>query len=298
MCGIVGLFIKNDTLKPQLGTLLTDMLITMTDRGPDSAGIAVYRNSPPDMGKITVQSNSPESEFDELKTKLPVLFDYTVSIVLKDSHAVLSLPKDKSEEIRNTLKSVFPKLRIMSSGETIEIYKEVGLAKDVTKRFSINKVSGSHGIGHTRMATESAVTTMGAHPFSTGNDQCLVHNGSLSNHNSLRRQLQREGMRIETLNDSEVAAAYLTYKLNSGYDLKSAMEQSLEDLDGFFTFVIGTKNGFGVVRDPIACKPAVMAETSQFVAFGSEYKALATLPDIDNAKIWEPEPATVYFWEH
>ena len=142
MCGIVGLFIKNDTLKPQLGTLLTDMLITMTDRGPDSAGIAVYRNSPPDMGKITVQSNSPESEFDELKTKLPVLFDYTVSIVLKDSHAVLSLPKDKSEEIRNTLKSVFPKLRIMSSGETIEIYKEVGLAKDVTKRFSINKVSG------------------------------------------------------------------------------------------------------------------------------------------------------------
>ena len=183
-------------------------------------------------------------------------------------------------------------------GENIEIYKEVGLAKEVSRRFSLKKTSGTHAIGHTRMATESAVTTMGAHPFSTTSDQCLVHNGSLSNHNSLRRKLTKEGIRIETLNDSEVAAAYLTYRMKTGCNLKQAMEESLNDLDGFFTFVIGTKNGFGVVRDPIACKPAVMAETKNYVAFGSEYRALATLPEIEHAKVWEPEPAKVYFWEH
>jgi amidophosphoribosyltransferase len=186
----------------------------------------------------------------------------------------------------------------MSAGDIIEIYKEVGLPKDVANRFALSKMGGSHGIGHTRMATESAVTTMGAHPFSTGADQCLVHNGSLSNHNSLRRQLVREGMAFETENDTEVAAAYLSYKMQHGSDLGEALRSSLDDLDGFFTFVVGTKDGFGVLRDPIACKPAVMAETDQYVAFGSEYRALVSLPAIETARVWEPEPATVYFWNH
>ena len=186
----------------------------------------------------------------------------------------------------------------MSVGEKVEIYKEVGLPREVVDRFSISKMSGSHGIGHTRMATESAVTTMGAHPFSTGQDQCLVHNGSLSNHNSLRRKLKRQGVLIETENDTEVGAAYLSYKMQQGSSLEEALESCLEDLDGFFTFVVGTKDGFGVVRDPIACKPAIMAETDKYVAFGSEYRALVDLPEIANAKVWEPEPATVYFWSH
>ena len=189
-------------------------------------------------------------------------------------------------------------LRVMSAGDTIEIYKEVGLPSDVAARFDVRKMSGTHGIGHTRMATESAVTTMGAHPFSTGPDQCLVHNGSLSNHNSLRRELRHEGIHIETENDTEVGAAYLTWKMQQGSTLGEALDSSLEDLDGFFTFVVGTKDGFGVVRDPIACKPAVMAETDQYVAFGSEYRALVNLPGIDQARVWEPEPATVYFWNH
>jgi glutamate synthase domain-containing protein 1 len=147
------------------------------------------------------------------------------------------------------------------------------------------------------MATESAVTTAGAHPFSTGADQCLVHNGSLSNHNAVRRTLRRAGMSFETENDTEVAAAYLSHRMGEGAGLGEAMEGTLQDLDGFFTFVVGTKNGFGVVRDPIACKPAVMAETDQYVAFGSEYRAMVGLPGIENARVWEPEPATVYFWE-
>jgi len=172
------------------------------------------------------------------------------------------------------------------------------LPRDVAARFDIAGMAGTHGIGHTRMATESAVTTMGAHPFSTGADQCLVHNGSLSNHNSLRRKLKYNGVHVETDNDSEVAAAYLTYKMGQGASLGEALETGLNELDGFFTFVVGTRDGFGVLRDPIACKPAVMAETDRYVAFGSEYRALVNLPDIDNARVWEPEPATVYFWKH
>lgn len=156
---------------------------------------------------------------------------------------------------------------------------------------------GTHGIGHTRMATESAVTTDGAHPFSTGADQCLVHNGSLSNHASLRRMLGPKGITFATDNDSEVAAGYLSWKLQEGATLAEALEASLDDLDGFFTFVVGTESGFAVVRDPISCKPAVMAETDQYVAFGSEYRALVGLPGIENARVFEPEPARVYAWE-
>ena len=186
----------------------------------------------------------------------------------------------------------------MSSGETIEIFKEVGLPKNLIKRFNISDMSGTHCIGHTRMATESAVTTLGAHPFSTGPDQCLVHNGSLSNHNNLKRILINEGMEINTENDTEVAASYLSLHLKNGKTLKQSLELALSDLDGFYTFLVGTKDGFGVLRDPISCKPAVMAENDFFVAFGSEYKVFANLPDINHAKIWEPEPATVYFWNH
>ncbi|MEM1342739.1 MAG: glutamine amidotransferase, partial [Pseudomonadota bacterium] len=196
------------------------------------------------------------------------------------------------------LKAEHPGLRVMSRGQSIEIYKETGLPKSVAERFAIPSRAGSHGIGHTRMATESAVTTLGAHPFSTGADQCLVHNGSLSNHNRLRRSLARQGVETQTENDTEVAAAYLTHRMAEGDDLGQALEAGLKDLDGFYTFVVGTGDGFGVLRDPIACKPAVLAETERYVAFGSEYRALVGLPGIAEARIWEPEPATVYFWSH
>ena len=187
-------------------------------------------------------------------------------------------------------------LNLVGYGSSIEIFKQVGNPRDVVNNFSLKNFSGTHAIGHTRMATESAITTDGSHPYSTGEDECLVHNGSLSNHNNLRRNLVRDGIKIVTENDSEIAAAFLTNQMSNGATLGEALEKGLEDLDGFFTFVVGTKRGFGVLRDPIACKPAVMAETDQYVAFGSEYRALVDLPNIAQAKIWEPEPSTVYFW--
>ena len=291
MCGIVGLFLKDKALEPQLGALLTDMLVTMSDRGPDSAGIAVYRANGAD-AKITVQSANPSVDFKGLAD------DLGVKVEVIDTHAILSMPGDQMACVQSKIAADHPGLRIMSRGEAIEIYKEVGMPETVADRFNIPKLSGSHGIGHTRMATESAVTTLGAHPFSTGADQCLVHNGSLSNHNRLRRSLARKGTYVQTENDTEVAAAYLTHRMETGDSLGQALEAGLKDLDGFYTFVVGTKDGFGVLRDPIACKPAVLAETDQYVAFGSEYRALVGLPGIDTAHVWEPEPATAYFWSH
>ena len=297
MCGIVGLFLKDPKLEPRLGAMLADMLVTMSDRGPDSAGIAIYSGAQDGLGKITIQSPTPDADFAGLDEDLKDAIGQPVLLLRKDTHAVLELPLGQLGAARSALAHLRPGVRVMSVGDSIEIFKEVGLPKDVAARFEIAKMHGTHGIGHTRMATESAVTTMGAHPFSTGPDQCLVHNGSLSNHNAVRRELIRAGMTFETENDTEVAAAFLTHKLDEGDTLGHAMEATLTDLDGFFTFVVGTRNGFGVVRDPIACKPAVMAETDEYVAFGSEYRALVNLPNIDNARVWEPEPATVYFWE-
>jgi glutamate synthase domain-containing protein 1 len=298
MCGIVGLFLKDQGLQANLGYFLTSMLITMTERGPDSAGIAIYDSNKSTGVKITIQSEHPDNDFEILRSRLAVIIDTAVTVVVNDTHAVLGMDMDKVNLARQVIGELCPNVRVMSVGEKIEIYKEVGLPKNVADRFSISTMSGTHGIGHTRMATESAVTTMGAHPFSTGIDQCLVHNGSLSNHNSLRRKLRRAGVVIETENDTEVGAAYISYKMQQGSTLQEALQSSLIDLDGFFTFLVGTKDGFGVVRDPIACKPAIMAETDQYVAFGSEYRALVDLPNIEKATVWEPEPATVYVWKH
>lgn len=294
MCGIVGLFLKKDALRPRLGDMLTDMLITMTDRGPDSAGIAIYGDASEGL-KMTVQSDTPETAFAGLDAALGAALGAPVGVAVIDTHAVLTIPAGTEAAAR--VFAAEAGLRVMGVGSAMEIFKEVGLPKDVAARFGIRAMAGSHGIGHTRMATESAVTTMGAHPFSTGDDQCLVHNGSLSNHNAMRRVLSAKGFAPQTQNDTEVAACYISSRLAEGANLGEALEGTLEDLDGFFTFVVGTKNGFGVVRDPIACKPAVMAETEEYVAFGSEYRAFAKLPGIEAARVWEPEPATVYFWE-
>jgi glutamate synthase domain-containing protein 1 len=293
MCGIVGLFLKDRALEPQLGGLLAAMLEVMTDRGPDSAGFAVYGEGQPGRTKLTLRG----SNLADLAKNVSDVLGAPVQGVLRDTHVVLSAPSEREAALRTWLAAHRPDITVIGSGQRIELYKEVGLPADVSERFGLAGMSGTHGVGHTRMATESAVTTDGAHPFSTGADQCLVHNGSLSNHRSLRRMLEPRGITFSTDNDSEVAAGYLSWKLREGAGLAQALEDSLSDLDGFFTFVVGTESGFAVLRDPISCKPAVMAETDQYVAFGSEYRALVGLPGIEAARVFEPEPARVYAWE-
>ena len=290
MCGIVGLFIKDKALEPSLGALLADMLEVMTDRGPDSAGFAIYGAGEAGGVKLTVRG----AQLDEVAAALGP----EITGVVRDTHLVLQIPAAQETRVRAWLARERPDLAVTGAGKRIELYKDVGLPREVATRFGLPGMSGTHAIGHTRMATESAVTTAGAHPFSTGADQCLVHNGSLSNHRSLRRMLEPQGIRFSTDNDSEVAAGYLSWRLRQGASLSEALESSLTALDGFFTFVVGTENGFAVLRDPVACKPAVMAETDRYVAFGSEYRALAGLPGVETARVYEPEPARVYAWEH
>jgi amidophosphoribosyltransferase len=261
MCGIVGIYLKNKDLHSKLGTLFCPMLKEMGDRGPDSSGFAIYRENYNNNFKVTLYSPDKGYQWKAIKNLLKK--DQNISIDIKkiSTHAYFEITMDP-KMFRTWLTLNFPEISIMSIGTSLEIYKEVGMPSDVIDQFDVSSMSGSHMIGHTRMATESAVTTQGAHPFNTGEDLCLVHNGSLSNHNDLKRWLSKEkGIIFQTENDTEVAAGYLSYKMEEGLSLKEALEESLNDLDGFFTFTVGTKSGFAVLRDPIACKPAVIAET-------------------------------------
>ena len=296
MCGIVGLYLKNPQLESRLGELFEPMLIAMTDRGPDSAGFAVYGDEYDDGVKLTLQCDNADYDWQAFADRLQTAFGSLASWFQNANVGVFKIAEEESR-VLGWLADHAADLRVMSAGKSIEILKGVGLPGEVATRYKLSNMRGSHAIGHTRMATESAVTLQGSHPFSTGLDLCLVHNGSLSNHNRLRDKLKRQGIVFQTDNDSEVAAGYLTWRMAKGESLNQALTGALKDLDGFFTFRIGTRDGFAVVRDPISCKPAVIAETDDYVAMASEYRALADLPGIKEATVWEPEPAKIYVWE-
>ncbi len=296
MCGIVGLYLKNPKLQSKLGAMFKPMLLEMTSRGPDSAGVAIYRN-PVKKGfvKFSLAHDDPKFGWKKLAADLKKASKKQVSAQQIGNHAIVTTDA-KEAFVAQWLASHHPDIRIVGSGRTIEIFKEVGLPAAVYEKFELDGAKGTHMIGHTRMATESAVTTAGSHPFATGADLCLVHNGSLSNHNRLRENLRREGIGFDTDNDTEVAAAYLTSKIRKGESLTEALEDGKKDLDGFYTFLIGTADGFTVIRDPIACKHAVLAETDDWVAMATEWRAIAHLPGAENARIWEPAPEVIYNW--
>jgi glutamate synthase domain-containing protein 1 len=272
------------------------MLLQLSDRGPDSAGVAVYRDPAPNgSSKVSLFSPDPRQDWGAVRDALDEAFG-AGEPEPRGSHAVMVVEAEAADA-QAWLHERYPELRVMSAGQAIEIFKEAGPPREFIESFRLAEMSGSHALGHTRMATESRVTTEHSHPFSTGLDLCLVHNGSLSNHNRLRRRLRDEGIEFQTDNDSEVAAGYLTWRLREGASLEQALEGCLEDLDGFYTFAVGSIDGFAVLRDPIACKPAVMAETDDWVAMASEYRAIAVLPGAEGARMWEPEPGRVYSWE-
>ncbi|HXF97465.1 MAG TPA: glutamine amidotransferase family protein [Gaiellaceae bacterium] len=297
MCGIVGLFAKSAAIEERLGEHLAAMLRQLSDRGPDSAGVAVYRDPvPAGWSKLTLFSPDPREDWQALARSLAEVFGEAGEPGVRASHAVLAVAAEPGEA-EAWVRAARPDLRVMSAGRVIEIYKEIGSPTVFVEQFRLAELAGTHALGHTRMATESRVTTEGSHPFSTGYDVCLVHNGSLSNHNRLRRELRRQGIEFHTENDTEVAAGYLAWRLREGATLEQALEGCLEDLDGFYTFAVGTADGFAVLRDPIACKPAVLAETEEWVAMGSEWRAIAVLPGAAEAETWEPAPGVVYVWE-
>jgi glutamate synthase domain-containing protein 1 len=297
MCGIVGLFLKNETLRGDLGRLTGLMLRELCDRGPDSAGFAVYGRETEGATKICMVSRNSAVDWASIAKKLGAQIGADVAVEEIEDHAIFTTA-GAGDIARKWLIDNVPGAYVLSQGHAIEIFKGVGNPAAIMDRLELAGRAGTHAIGHTRMATESAVTVAGSHPFSTGDDTCLVHNGSLSNHNRMREQLVRHGERFQTENDTEVAAAYLAARMRAGDTLKGALEHGLKDLDGFYTFVVGTRDGFAVIRDPIACKPAVIAETDDWVAMASEYRAIAPLPGAEHANLWEPAPATVYAWSH
>ena len=298
MCGIVGIFIKNSKLEPKLGIFVASMLLEMTERGPDSSGAAIYRNPAADKSsKITILAEHIDYDWKALKTQLNNAFESKSDIESQWDHALLTIAAP-ANKVHAWLKENHPSLSVNSIGGKIEIYKSKGLPEQFIDRFELSSISGTHALGHTRMATESAITTEHSHPFSTGQDLCLVHNGSLSNHNRLREVLKKRGINFQTDNDSEVAAGYLAWRIQEGDTLDQALANAIEDLDGFYTFAIGSKDGFAVMTDPVGCKPAIMAETDDWAAMSSEFRAIATLPGVENARIWEPAPAQIYSWQN
>lgn len=295
MCGIVGLFLKTETYRDQLGRLTALMLHEMRDRGPDSAGFAVYDEGAADTTRITLLAEGRRPDWARTAAALEQAVGEAVTVRPLRDHAVFETTAN-GRSARQWLIDHVADIDVLSYGQQIELYKSVGDPDLVATQYDLASRRGTHAIAHTRMATESAVTTNGSHPFVTGADTCLVHNGSLSNHYQLREQLERHGESFQTENDSEVAAGYLAWRLRHGDTIDEALQQALVAFDGFYTFAIGIESGFAVLRDPISCKPALVAETDDWVAMSSEYRAIAQLPDVDHADISEPDPGRVYSW--
>lgn len=296
MCGIIGLLIKKPDLRESLGELMVPMLIGMSERGADSAGLAVFTELLADgHRKYSLYFEGQDFNWARLAQDFQTHFRVTPDIAARDNHAVLI--SNLAPDVVKWLKQYHPQLHILSIGRTIDLYKDIGKPADVAARYHFKSLKGSHLVGHTRMATESAVTPAHAHPFAAGEDFCLVHNGSLSNPNQIRRQLEPRGIEFETDNDTEAACRFLEWRMREGDDLETALKKGFEELDGFYTFLMGTADKLALVRDAFACKPAVVAETDDYVAIASEFRSLAHLPNIKNAYIYEPAPEEMYVWQ-
>ena len=301
MCGIIGLHLRTPELYPRLGQLLTGMLCEMGDRGGDSAGVAVYGDpnwSPPGHGCVSIADLGTESTEDTTQVAASVgaaLGGDAAGSAVGVSH-VLSAEVD-SEVLLSAVRAAYPDALIAGFGSDMAVLKGVGHPRVLTHGWGLANAQGWQGVGHTRMATESAVTPAGCHPYAVWPGQCMVHNGSFANHATIRRELRAAGVVFDSENDTEVGARFIAEQLSRGRDVESALKELCATFDGFYTLLVSNRDSFAVVRDAIACKPAVIAETDEWVAMGSEYRALAALPGVEKAKIWEPEPEVVYAWQ-
>ena len=296
MCGIVGLLVKTPSMRDQLGELMLPMLIGMSERGPESAGLAVFTE--PVAGnrrKFSLYTGAVTPEWDELALAAQRDLGKDTTVSAQANHAVLETSADSSK-VKAWLKSHYPDHDLLSVGKSIDLYKDTGTPGEVAERYGFSRLHGSHLVGHTRMATETAVTPARAHPFTAGEDFCLVHNGSLSNPNSVRRKLEPLGIVFETDNDTEAACRFLEWRMREGDALETALEKGFDELDGFYTFLMGTQDELALVRDAFSCKPAIVAETDDYVAISSEFRSLAKLPGVKHANIFEPKPEQIYIW--
>lgn len=296
MCGIIGLMAKKEELRQSLGELIMPMFDCMAERGPDSAGLAVFGTVvEPPRRRFSLFSERNGYDWSALAKSLDTDLGGHVEIVTRDNHAEVIAPIE-DDSFRQWIKGRGNGVRVLAVGHSIELFKDVGRPDEVARRYGFSTLRGTHCVGHTRMATESQVSPAHAHPFTAGEDFCLVHNGSLSNPYSLRRLLEEENLEFETDNDSEAACRFLQWRMRKGDTIEQALGAALEKVDGFYTFLIGTARELVLMRDPFACKPAVVAETDQYVAISSEFRSLAHLPGVAEANIFEPLPEQIYVW--
>ncbi|MDY7104072.1 MAG: hypothetical protein S0880_23050 [Actinomycetota bacterium] len=303
MCGIVGLFARDPSFEPSLARHLSEMLVGMTSRGPDSAGLALWSAPGAGVGRsrLSLLASSAADrgaeppDWSALATEVESVVGGSVTAADHGDAAVLSAEAD-GEVMAAAVREIAPDVVAIGFGSAIEVFKHTGIARRLVDAYPVADRAAHQGLGHTRMATESAVTTAHSHPFCPADDLALVHNGSFSNYATVRRDLAADGVRFDTDNDSEVAARLIATRLAAGDDLAGALGGVLDRMDGFFTLAVGTADEFAVVRDAFACKPAVIAETDRYVAVASEYHALSGLPEIEKASVWEPMPEEVYRW--
>ena len=296
MCGIVGFLAKRPEQREALGRLVTPMLDCMGTRGPDSAGLAVF-HEPLDerRRRFGLYAKAARFDWDEFHDRFQRETGSEGRISGIENHAV-ETAEIAPLDFKSWLARSYPQVHLLSVGRAIEVYKDEGHPGAIARRYRFAELAGTHAVGHTRMATESAISPAHAHPFTAGEDFCLVHNGSLSNPYSIRRKLESRGIRFETDNDTEAGCRFLEWRMREGDTLEQAIETSFEELDGFFTFLMATADRMVLVRDAFACKPAVVAETDDYVAVGSEFRSLAHLPDIKEANVFEPAPERIYSW--
>ena len=309
MCGIAGIIYRDGT--HDIGREMTRMLQSMKHRGPDSTGFALYR--PPSNGSYAMRvkladANTPRDfEFhDRLRRHRAEVERRLVAVGATDAEFEDSTEyafnvtfgydgdlKDLADRVENV-----PGAEVLSIGHSLQIVKDLGDAESVAARYGLGRLGGSHAIGHVRMATESDVDISGAHPYWAYpfSDIAVVHNGQLTNYWQWKRRLERAGHRFQSMCDSEIIAVYLAEKLGNGSSFEDAMQESLDDLDGVFTYIAVTADALGVAKDEMAAKPLVLYEGDDLVALASEEIAIRAIVDRE-IDTYDPYEREVLVWQ-
>lgn len=277
MCGIVGFFDKSGGPAP-VGAAVLAMLTALGCRGPDSAGIALWGA---EADGVVVRVNpgegaDTEARRREIVRRVSRLGRVWVSAA-QGSLLRLVVAKAEPAELALAIEAVAPDVEVVSMGRRLEIVKQVGAPRSLEAQFAVSKVAASHGLGHTRLSTESRVDLSHSQPFWAHGvpDLAIVHNGHITNYHRLRRLYEQQGVRFYTENDSEVIGVYLARKLRAGASLGEALRDSVSELDGSFSYLAATSDAFGFAKDPFCLKPLIVAETDGAVAVANEEIALA-----------------------
>lgn len=303
MCGIAGVLYK-DKKQHDVGRNLTAMLKSLQHRGPDSAGFAIYGglNLPDNQYQLNVEVKDKPGLINQLKTTLTQISPiYEEQIIPSpDNYNIYRciIELENYELLKPLISNldIIEDIRVINGSHSFEMIKDVGLVKDIAKRYNVTEVKGTHGIGHTRFATESKIDRYHAHPYQSYiiPDITVVHNGQITNYWKIRDPLERKGHTFESYNDTECIVHYIADKLSEGYHLEEALESAVCDLDGPFSILVGTPNGIGIAKDKLGLRPGVMAENDDVFAIASEEMALQDVIDTQHVEQIAPGEVRAY----